>query len=63
MTNPQYGTLTIAPYNTITIGDFILTDYPDDKDRISIHHLSGEGGVFNRNALAEVIEKFYADNF
>jgi len=45
----------------ITLGDFTILRMGDGK--IWIRHESGEGGQFDEEKVAEVIAKFYKENF
>ena len=48
----------------IRIGEYtICAPYSNNPDKVAIYHASGEGGDFDKGALAEVIAKFYKENF
>ena len=48
--------------DSVVIGKFRISKSSDGK--ISIYIVNdGEGGEFDENKLAEVINKFYAENF
>ncbi len=49
------------PVNAFKIGEYTLSDTP--RDGLMIYHESGEGGQFKIDALAEVVDKFYKENF
>ena len=45
----------------LKIGEYTLTD--DPQHGLMIYHESGEGGQFKVDALSEVVDKFYKENF
>ena len=46
-----------------TIGEFTLSEFPEQPDSLWIHHESREGAAFDIKELEKVIRKFYNDNF
>lgn len=45
----------------VRIGPYKIFDY--DSERCYISHASGEGGVFPKSDLLEVVNKFYVEKF
>jgi hypothetical protein len=48
----------------IRIGDITLRQVADKPELVSMHHLvRGDGGRFSAQALVEVVEQFYEEQF
>ncbi len=54
--------LPAAPQDGVDLGDFTLMT-SSTQGKVWIRRSCGEGGDFDKSALAAIVEKFYWENF